>query len=61
MKKNENLPWRQQPNVFPYDEDLLNDEQYLKDRTELFRKNGNGWWWMPTTKKQQRRRKNEYS
>ena len=51
MKKKDNLPWRQQPNVFPYDEDILNNKQYLKDRTELFRKNGNGWWWMPTTKK----------
>ena len=57
MKKKDNLPWRQQPSVFPYDEDLLNDEQYLKDRTELFRKNGSGWWWMPTTQKQQRKQK----
>tara|TARA_R100000306_G_C4332094_1_gene120770 strand:+ start:332 stop:505 length:174 start_codon:yes stop_codon:yes gene_type:complete len=55
MKKKDNLPWRQQPSVFPYDEDILNNEQYLKDRTELFRKNGNGWWWIPTTPKQKRK------
>ena len=61
MKKKDNLPWRQQPSVFPYDEDILNNEQYLKDRTELFRKNGNGWWWIPTTIKRQIRRKNEHS
>ena len=61
MKKKDNLPWRQQPSVFPYDEDILNNKQYLKDRTELFRKNGNGWWWIPTTPKQKRKKKNEHS
>ena len=41
-----NIPWRQHPrSTFPYKEDPLTDEQYLKDRNELFREHGNGWWY----------------
>ena len=25
--------------------DVLRIKQYMKDRTELFNKHGNGWWW----------------
>jgi|TARA_Y100000034_G_C6845439_1_gene382949 hypothetical protein len=39
-----NLSWRVQPRGFPYGEDFLKDKQYLEDRAEVFRKNGNGWW-----------------
>ena len=38
-------------------EALLMNKEYIKDRTELFRENGNGWWWKPITKKQLRRRR----
>ena len=24
---------------------ILKSKQYIKDRTELFNKHGNGWWW----------------
>jgi|TARA_Y100000034_G_C6896871_1_gene413688 hypothetical protein len=44
----QNLPWRQQLRGFPYKDDPLKDKKYLKDRAELFRKNGNGWWWNPS-------------
>jgi hypothetical protein len=27
------------------DGDCIKNKQYLKDRTELFNKYGNGWWW----------------
>ena len=37
MKKKTNVAWRQQPKEFPYKDDLLADEKYLKDRAELFR------------------------
>ena len=45
-----NLPWRKQSKRFPYDENVLEDKKYLKDRRELFLKHGNGWWWLPTVK-----------
>ena len=25
--------------------DVIKSKQYMKDRTELFNKHGNGWWW----------------
>ena len=34
--------------AFPYPstvEEMLRNKQYINDREELFRKNGNGWWW----------------
>ena len=37
------IPWRQNTFVYPYKG--LNDPQYIKDRDEIFAKNGNGWWW----------------
>ena len=27
----------------------IKDKKYLKDRDELFNKNGNGWWWYQGT------------
>ena len=30
--------------IFPYEEPLEENEQYLKDRDDLFREHGNGWW-----------------
>jgi len=37
-------PWRVTKNwKYPYSG--LNDPNYIKDRNELFRENGNGWWW----------------
>ena len=57
MKKEKtNLAWRQQPRGCPYDDDVLNDKKYLKDRAELFRDSGNGWWWIPPSKQQKRKR-----
>mgnify|MGYP003138764175 CR=1 FL=1 len=53
----QNLPWRQQSKGFPYKEDPLTDEEYLKDRTELFRKSGNGWWWQEGTREQRKKRR----
>ena len=47
MKKKTNVAWRQQPKGFPYKDDPLTDEKYLKDRAELFHEHGNGWWWQP--------------
>jgi len=37
------IPWRQNTFVYPYKG--LNNPQYIKDRDEIFAKNGNGWWW----------------
>ena len=54
-----NVPWRQQPRGFPYKDDPLEDEKYLKDRTELFRKSGNGWWWEPEAKCMKYKRRNK--
>jgi|TARA_R110000787_G_scaffold241877_1_gene348035 hypothetical protein len=51
MKEATNVPWRKQPKVFPYGEDILNNKQYLEDRAKLFRENGNGWWWFLPNKK----------
>ena len=37
--------WRKSPaRGFPYTGDVDN-KKYLKDRSELFAKSGNGWWW----------------
>jgi len=33
-----------------YKEDAPYDEQYIKDRDSLFRKNGNGWWYFTPNK-----------
>ena len=30
---------------YPYKGNTLNDPQYIKDKDQLFSKNGNGWWW----------------
>jgi len=30
---------------YPYKGHTLSDPKYIKDRTELFDINGNGWWW----------------
>ena len=38
------VPWRNQPKGWNYSDDFLNDKDYLKERTELFREHGNGWW-----------------
>ena len=41
--------WRKNPRgEFPYTGDV-NNKKYLKDRAELFAKNGNGWWWLQGT------------
>ena len=56
MKEKTNVPWRQQPKGCPYGEgDVTENKQYLKDRTKLFRENGNGWWWFPSTRKIQKK------
>jgi|TARA_R110000824_G_scaffold17372_6_gene70676 hypothetical protein len=34
--------------TFPYT-GTVNNKKYLKDRAELFAKNGNGWWWLQGT------------
>jgi len=40
--------WKSSPKGFPYKG--VNDPKYIKDRNELFQKNGNGWWWYQGTK-----------
>ena len=30
---------------YPYKGHTLSNSQYIKDKNELFDKNGNGWWW----------------
>ena len=41
--------WRKSPSRrYPYDGDIDN-KRYLKDRSELFAKSGNGWWWYQGT------------
>ena len=55
MKEKTNTPWRQQPKGCPYGEDVLNNKQYLEDRTKLFRESGNGWWWIPPSRQQKKR------
>ena len=55
MKEFTNKPWRQQPKGCPYGEgDVLENKQYLEDRTKLFRESGNGWWWLPPTRQQKK-------
>lgn len=36
-------PWRKYSKGFPYKS--INDPEYLKDRTKLFKEHGSGWWW----------------
>jgi len=56
------------PREFPYKS--IEDPEYIKDRDEFFRENGNGWWWKkemkqgnktnftrPNRKKKNKRRK----
>ena len=41
--------WRKSPSGrYPYTGDIEN-KRYLKDRSELFAKSGNGWWWYQGT------------
>ena len=41
--------WKKSPSRgYPYTGDV-NDKRYLKDRSELFAKSGNGWWWYQGT------------
>ena len=40
--KNYKYDWKNKK-PYPYYDDV-NDEEYLKDRDELFKKHGNGWW-----------------
>jgi hypothetical protein len=37
------LDWKNWRKGFPHKG--LNDPGYIKDRDNLFKKNGNGWWW----------------
>tara|TARA_R100001244_G_scaffold132225_1_gene107593 strand:- start:1033 stop:1275 length:243 start_codon:yes stop_codon:yes gene_type:complete len=51
MKKKDinKFDWRKSPaRGFPYTGDVDN-KKYLKDRSELFAKSGNGWWWYQGT------------
>ena len=34
---------------WPYEGDI-DDPEYIKDRTKLFAKSGNGWWWFVPNK-----------
>ena len=44
MKKSKDYDWRHRKvKGFPYKS--TEDPKYLKDRSELFEKSGNGWWW----------------
>ena len=38
------LDWRAWKKGWKYKGDT-DDPQYLKDRSKLFKENGNGWWW----------------
>lgn len=37
--------WKINKRGWPYKEDAPYDDKYIKERNELFEKNGNGWWW----------------
>ena len=39
-----NSDWKNWTIGFPYYDDI-DDPDYIRDRLELFRANGNGWWW----------------
>lgn len=39
----------------------LKDPKYIKDRTELFRENGNGWWYIDKSRSQGRRKIKNYT
>ena len=39
-----NLDWQDWKKGWQYKGDI-DDPQYLKDRSKLFKENGNGWWW----------------
>ena len=38
------LDWRAWKKGWQYKGDV-DDPEYLKDRSKLFKENGNGWWW----------------
>ena len=39
-----NFDWQDWKKGWQYKGDT-DDPQYLKDRSKLFKENGNGWWW----------------
>ena len=39
----------------------LKDPKYIKDKTELFRENGNGWWYIDKSRSQGRRKIKNYT
>lgn len=45
-KKRKNDEWRYWKKGWTYQGDI-DDPVYLKDRSELFEENGNGWWYFP--------------
>ncbi len=44
-----NSDWKNWTIGFPYCDDI-DDPDYIRDRLELFRTNGNGWWWNAPSK-----------
>ena len=44
-----NSDWKNWTIGFPYYDDI-DDPDYIRDRLELFRTNGNGWWWNAPSK-----------
>ena len=44
--------WKQWINGWKYEEDAPKDRQWIKDRSKLFRRNGNGWWWFEMKRKE---------
>ena len=37
--------WKQWKSGWQYKDDAPKDKKWQKDRTKLFKENGNGWWW----------------
>ena len=49
-----NSDWKNWTIGFPYSDDI-DDPDYIRDRLELFRTNGNGWWWNAPSKAKDRK------
>ena len=45
LEHNVSYDWKKWHKTYPYKGYTLTNPQYIKDRDELFAKNGNGWWW----------------
>ena len=45
QNKNNSLDWKNYNHEWPYSSDAPKNRKWKKDRSELFKRNGNGWWY----------------